>query len=566
MAEIVIPLMALGGLYLVKNNSKEGFKNVKQTSHQTRAKYYDEDVYTETEKTNPVNSVGSSGKERVKLAPDGRPIDKNNFRHNNMQPFFGAKIKGNSKDYNQTESILDTKQGLGSQYHTKKETAPLFKPKGDFSWANGTPSTSEFFMSRINPSMKVSNVKPFEEEKVGPGLGLGYTANTSGSGYNAGMEYRDAWLPKTVDDLRTKTNPKVSYGLEGHQGPATSYIKDYGHIENMGRVEKNRPDRHYELGHNRLFTTTGAEFRPTADSHYVIRDGNRSETTTEYYGNRTSDKQSSYVKGEYSAPHRKQLGPVGYNAASAVGKNHASKYDYGNGSYNILSNNRSTTTTNKEMYGIAGVVKAAVAPILDIFRPTKRQEFEHNIRQEGNLKPHVSKGHVFDRNDRTRTTIREQTGGKLDNNHLNIEKQGATGYMISNNRVVEQNRDTTSVHYMGGAGATQNKRTKSYEADYKQRLNNNKIHVAYTNHGNTSKFNNKMNINVNKRDADRMNNRTYATAGGVVTEPPSKQTYGAVNSVPQQLEDYHQNMNRIHPDMLKAFKDNPYTKPLNSFY
>ena len=37
--------------------------------------------------------------------------------------------------------------------------------------------------------------------------------------------------------------------LEGHQGPATSYIKDYGHIETQGRVEKNRPDTDYKLDH-----------------------------------------------------------------------------------------------------------------------------------------------------------------------------------------------------------------------------------------------------------------------------------------------------------------------------
>ena len=48
-------------------------------------------------------------------------------------------------------------------------------------------------------------------------------------------------MPKTVNELRVDTNPKMTFGLEGHQGPATSYIKDYGHIETQGR-EKNRPD------------------------------------------------------------------------------------------------------------------------------------------------------------------------------------------------------------------------------------------------------------------------------------------------------------------------------------
>ena len=78
-------------------------------------------------------------------------------------------------------------------------------------WAHGSPNMSDFMQSRVNPAMKMSNVKPFVSENVGPGLNRGYTTLGSG-GYNSGMESRDRWIAKSVDELRVKTNPMVTYG------------------------------------------------------------------------------------------------------------------------------------------------------------------------------------------------------------------------------------------------------------------------------------------------------------------------------------------------------------------
>ena len=85
-------------------------------------------------------------------------------------------------------------------------------------WANGAPNTTDFIKSRMNPSRNISNTKPWEEVKVAPGLGQGYTAGNSGSGYNTAVEDRNSWLPYTVDQLRVATNPKVSYQLAGYEG------------------------------------------------------------------------------------------------------------------------------------------------------------------------------------------------------------------------------------------------------------------------------------------------------------------------------------------------------------
>ena len=51
----------------------------------------------------------------------------------------------------------------------------------------------------------MANVLPWEQQKVAPGLGLGYTTEGAG-GFNSGMLDRKAWAPPTVDELRVKTN------------------------------------------------------------------------------------------------------------------------------------------------------------------------------------------------------------------------------------------------------------------------------------------------------------------------------------------------------------------------
>ena len=82
-----------------------------------------------------------------------------------MQPFFGSKIKGKS-GYESHEGILDGLGGVGSQQFKKQERAPLFKPSGDSKFINGAPNMSEFYMSKVNPSLRQANTKPWEEERV----------------------------------------------------------------------------------------------------------------------------------------------------------------------------------------------------------------------------------------------------------------------------------------------------------------------------------------------------------------------------------------------------------------
>jgi len=596
MAEVAVPLVLLGGMYILSNQNDEENKNtenftnnmiieepsylVKPTNYpttskvqqtnvrryhnqtQTTDKFYDKNVYVNTEKTNPKLSVGR-GNEQV-MGLTGAPINKNDFKHNNMVPFFGSKVRGATVDRNVSEGIMDHLQGSGSQYKRKTERAPLFKPQRNLGYSSGAPNTTEFMMSRMNPSMKMANVKPWDEEKVAPGLNLGYTTSSSGSGYNAAVEARNCWLPKTVDQLRSQTNPKLSYSLNGHQGPANSYIKESSTVDTIGRIEKNRPDTYYKSGPNRWFRTTGLEKAQTVRSIHDLQDVSRPETTREYYGGGVAnDGKATYVKGQYSEPHSIQLNGPNMPAASAQGQHHATTGDYGIKGFNALANNRSTVK-QPENYGHAhGMLRAVVAPLLDILRPSRKENVVGNMRPNGNVKSYVSNMPIYDPADRTKTTIREQTEGLLDNNHLNVEGQQANAYLVSEQQPVSQQRDTTNVQYGGGAGPAAYSSVRTYDAEYNQRNNVNKTYVNRPNQGGMGMLNNYQNIMIRKSEEDRVNGRANAPKA-VVPSSQSIQTYGVLNSNPQ-LYSERRNHDRINPDILTAFKNNPYTKSLNSW-
>ena len=154
------------------------------------------------------------------------------------------------------------------------------------------------------------------------------------------------------------------------------------------------------------------------------------------------------------------------------------------------------------------------------------------------------------------------TEGKLDNNHLNVERQGEDAYLVSIQQPVDVQRDTTNCSYVGTAAPATDVATQSYTSAYNQRNNVNKTYKNRPNHGQGDLFNNEQNIHIDRRDADRCNTRPYAPSGGP-SVVPSIETHGSINA-PQYI-DQCMGCERINPDILTAFKQNPYTQSLNSW-
>ena len=603
MAEIAVPLIALGSMYVVSKQKKdnrssnsEGYTNMTntknalpginppkptnnfpltepvKTSNNTSAytnpnqhtdKYFDPKNYAAQEQRQ-TSDHGVGGGTKTSLSLTGKPIDKNNFKHQNMAPFFGGKIRGATINNNITESVLDNMQGQGSQFFAKKEQAPMFKPQEGYQFANGAPNVSDFIQSRVNPSMRMANVKPWDEQHVAPGLNKGYT-NDGSAGYNSGMEARDMWMDKSVNELRVETNPKMTYELQGHEGPSSHFIKNAPTTHTQGKVEKHLPDKYFASGPERWMTTTGIEKAQTARGIELLHDVNRTSTTAEYYGTRANQKEGTYVNREYQPTRRPVLPVQDFSTPSSIGTSKPTTGDHGAQSYSNLANNRSTTRNNN-IGPAGGFIKAIVSPVLDLLRPTRKQDVVDNMRSSGNAGTAVSNGQIFNPADRTKTTIREMTEAELDCNHMNVQSQNANAYLVSEHQPVNLQRDTTNISHTGTAGSSGFTATKSYEAEYKQRNNVNKTQVNRPNQGGTQMFNQNDNITISKRDGDRDNNRWWVPSSGGTAGITAIATNDNIGRV-KVSESYDQNINtdRIAPELLSAFKTNPYTQSLSSW-
>ena len=609
--ELAIPLIALGGMYVISNQKSsktnttnnpktqpyESFNNMGiRTNLATRTdnylpntnippqnypvpnlneisgekfnvdsypnpnvatdKYFDQNVYEK--KVGQGMAVGQNPQQIYSLT--GNYLDTEQFKHNNMKPFFGGKIKGYTYDTQIAENVLDNMTGNGSQTIKKIEQAPLFKPQENVQWAFGAPNNSDFYQSRVNPAMKNNNVKPFDSVYVGPGLDQGYGINGS-CGYNSGMEARDKWMPYTVDQMRVETNPKLEYELTNHEGPAQAIIKNVGVF---GRMEKQRPDTFFINSQDRWLTTTGAEKGETLRPIQELGQIRRPNCPTDYSGPAgTVARQAPMAPENYEQTRKTQLPTCDVAISTAVGKGPSDDGDIRLSSFTNPTNHRSTVAQpDGYRSGFSGAVGAVIAPIMDFLRPTRKEETINNVRIYGDGGTRVPSSYVNNPNDTTTKTIKETT---LYSPSFNINNQTESMYVNNNTPLEQTQRDTTSCGYIGSSGghATQYG-DMSYESSYRQ--HNNEIKSATIenrpNQGGMQLFNQEMHVSINKSDTDRFDGRMNPAYSKLSGMPPSAQTYGAIRS-PQT---YNENAgcDRLDGSLLDAFKKNPYTHSLTN--
>jgi len=604
--EIAIPLIALGGMYVVSNqnnnqNSKnnknyqnypkinnqkqENFDNmgrnpnylpnqnipaqnfpvenlnqvadtVNKYSNPNTAtdKYFNQNAYEQKERKGI--SVGQNPQQIYSLT--GNYLDSEQFKHNNMVPFVGGKVSGYTYDTKFTEVILDNLVGNGSQNIKKIEQAPLFKPEANMNWAYGTPNNSDFFQSRVYPAMKNNNVKPFDSLYVGPGLDQGYGVNGS-NGFNSGMEARDKWLPYTVDQLRVATNPKLEYELTNHEGPAESVIKNVGIL---GRVEKQRPDAFFINTQDRWFTTTGAEkgerLRPIEEMGVI----KRTDCNTNYVGPAgTMEHQATVAPSNFEPSRRVNLPGVDINHSNAAGRGPMNEKRL-EGFSNTQNNRTTVKQPDTIRSGFSSAVGAVIAPLLDVLRPSRKEEIMGNVRVYGDAAPIVPSGYVINPLDATPTTVKETT---LYSPQFNMDNQKESLYVNNYKPMDLTQRDTTSCNYLGSAGgqATQYG-DMSYAAAYTQHNNDIKSSTIDNrpNQGGTQMFNQQMHLTTIKSDSDRLDGRVNPAYSNLSQRPPSVNTYGAIRA-PQYYNECA-GCDRIQPEILDAFRSNPYTFSLTN--
>ena len=590
MAEIAIPLAVLGGMYIIsnKNNNdskKESFKSkinnyvkppvinypvesrddlLNETNVQTYQGYknQNDNLYQPTGYKKALENNESNIGEINSLT--GNTIMASDFEHNNMVPFFGSKITQSSTDKGY-EGVLDLYTGAGSQQNKKEGISPLFKPERNMSHVHGTPVYTDQMRERhkANITNKMNNVKPWKEIQVGPGLGKGFSSEGTG-GFNAGMPLRDKnSLPKTVDELRASTNPKVTYAgqILGAYKANTSQQQS---IATQPQLSKNRPDTSFEHGASRWFTTTGLEKAQTNRSKVIFQPENRTTTTREYFGNAADrEAEGTYQPGKFRQSHKQQLASENIGVADKQGAWGATNKDYGKTGHVSRPNARTFTSERTKILGAGSIVSALTAPILDLLRPTRKQNVVGNMRPMGNVQG-INGNHerrVFNPNDTPAHTIREQT-----ENTKHMLMGGGTesdGYLTAKPRPVPQNRDNTSYAYIPNAsGASGTTKPRPYDAEYKRRTNPNKEIVSKVdryNIGNQSLGSRVQNIttysNTATNPSQMYNNMPKAA--------PTMQTHGEISG--KNTRERAIDCQRNNPNMVQAFNNNPYTQSLQSW-
>jgi hypothetical protein len=140
---------------------------------------------------------------------------------------------------------------------------------------------------------------------------------------------------------------------------------------------------------------------------------------------------------------------------------------------------------------------------------------------------------------------------------------------VSKQTPVRQERDTTNCIYSGAAGPAAFTATTSYEAEYNQHNNVNKTFKNHPNMGGLPLFNQTENIVIDRLDSDRCNNRLWVRDSGPaagITYVPTEANYGKIAHTKQTYDEAKIGCDRINPDILTAFKNNPYTQSLQSWY
>lgn len=342
----------------------------------------------------------------------GLPMKPEEFTHANMVPFFRGNLKQNMSD-TANRNILDNHTGGGFYQQKKQEIGAMFDlQKEPTGVPHGSEIATDFMQQRVVAPTNRAGERPFEQIRVGKGLGEGFTSNPSG-GYQQANAL-DYARPRGTDELRTANNPKLTY--KGVAIPGSNFITKPG---NIGEVRKHLPDKFYinEKG-ERNFTTTGANLKATERAVQVLRDTTRPETTKEYEGPaKSQDFNATYTVPSTRAPMVKQAGSWGYRNADATSyfdKNvDSDQNDYGKSAIEIRPNERFYTgergqTLNPKPQSTG----KTTMPLQDGPRQTRKDEMLGNPNQAGYVNVGaggVGKGPAYDPSDVLRTTIKETT-------------------------------------------------------------------------------------------------------------------------------------------------------------
>ena len=539
MTEVAIAALLGGCAYLISNSKKSTTENFEYKLSKQNTTINDNLLQTSMNPASNITLRNSMDKyvNNTKSLTNQKESFQSNFSHNNMVPFYNNNSYGYDNETYTNDSRLDTYTGMGSQSISKEETSTLFKPSDNMQNVYGNQNQNDFLQSRVNESSRHANSKPWNEIQEGPG----------NLGFNSSMQYRDETKPKNVDELRTENNPKLEY-LQNYNAPA--YKPNKAGV--LGKIVKKTPDTyHVNEGMGGMGPASGIE-QPKQQPHQMMTNENRDTTSVMYYGARGGSEKLTYNKGQNEESKKIQLPSNPFTNLSSQNVYPTTDQNYGKQGFNILDNNRSSKNDNYFGNIKSEIVSNVIKPISNSLKYTKRGNLIHNPNPIGNIGGTSKKPIVYNPYEQTPVTNREMTGKSI--NHLNIQNQSGDGYITTNPYLTNTQRQSTNQSYMGNAAGMNN--MKSYEAQYNQR-NIEKPSDNRTSLGNMSLYSGNINASINGHEqSNERGNALYAPSN----DTPNTQFIGQFTKQTQAYE----TTNVLDSQMLKAFKENPYTHSLSS--
>ena len=570
MAQIAIPLVIVGALYLMSNDKskdKEGFTDVNELNNSdsvmdvknpsqllrdntngyrnnyaqskytlnnegTYSQYQDKYFLKDSTQKDP---TFNNGQDAVFTSLTGEKKLNKEIGHNNMKVFYGSKSYGALPDSSYETSNLDKYSGSGNLSIEKKETAAFFKPETSMNNVYGSQNQSDFFQSRVNNSMRNANTTPWEQVRDNKGeLGL-----------NWAMADRDKSMPKGVDELRVANNPKSNY-LLNYQAPA---YDPKANQPILGKIVKKGPDTYHVNNCMEMMGNPRGQDKARTMPNQMLTTEQRDSTNVEYFGVRGTDDIGYTNKGDERFVHRQSLNTdTVLNFANSTLKP-IDEENYGKKGFTSYTNNRDS---DSDYFGSiqSTFIANVVNPLVKTLKHTKKNHTEAPLT---NLKG-SAKSIVFNPHEHLPVTNREMNTEKIGLNHLSMERQTATGYQVASPHLPATQRPSTSVESYGVANGGDKQR--SYGAEYNQR-NIQKPYENRTANGNAKLYH----TDTNFRSVDKEQSVQYQQVA-MRTGTPQVHMMGQQTKNVNHYENRNDTYNN--EDLLKAFKSNPYTQPIGS--
>ena len=471
----------------------------------------------------------------------GEYIKRENFKHNNMEPFFKSSSYGQSyKDNDVNEQKLGRFTGSDKFYKSKSSMsaneaspAPFFKPSESRINTWGQPNTLKQEKQYYNQSLYRSNESPIHKTYVGRGLNKGYTSSPSG-GFHT-FEAQDIVRPKNVDEMRPLNNPKLTY--EGRVIPGAGPAQR----GKEGAVGKYRPSKFYMNSADRYFTTVGSNEREQLRPRCIILPKTK-RSKSEYQVGPAKfqvDKESKRAlikkgtKVTFKTDSTRNMQTAGlWNVKEDFS-------NYGKNAYNLPANERDTTAQRGSVRNVGAVFKKQICFDTTDILPTTLKEISIHDERLGNANAieggdSGGRGGYIVAPKYARTTTKETTHSDYTNNPGKDQLGGGRGYLTAPLDIRDTNKENISV----GRAPTKEQEKLVVGGD-------------------------KINIQVDKIDSDRI----------VTREPQTTKIYNSIEqpqfcgqtSEGSKLNDGHLLTERIKPELLNAFKENPYTQSLSSY-